>query len=201
MPLKLYLASTNPGKLREFREAALAYGVRVEAVPGIECLPPCVEDGETFSANARKKALHYAARASGLVFADDSGICVDALGGAPGVYSARYAGPGATDEMNNQKLIAELRRTAAGDNRLALRVPIEAPPGTGLRAAGADVVTIPIFFTLPSARRLQKSLPRKSLLFPTGVLPSENYWISLREICNSKNLRFRRNSAECATMN
>jgi XTP/dITP diphosphohydrolase len=142
MPLKLYLASTNPGKLREFREAALAYGVRVEAVPGIECLPPCVEDGETFSANARKKALHYAARASGLVFADDSGICVDALGGAPGVYSARYAGPGATDEMNNQKLIAELCRKAAGDNRLALRVPIEAPPGTGFPAHYECVIAL-----------------------------------------------------------
>lgn len=134
MPLKLYLASTNPGKLREFHEAALARGIVVEAVPGIERLPLCVEDGETFAANARKKALHYAAWTQGLIFADDSGICVDALGGAPGVYSARYSGPGATDEMNNQKLIAELRQKAAGDGQHAFRAPIAAPPGTGFPA-------------------------------------------------------------------
>lgn len=105
---KLYLASSNPGKLREFRGAALAFGIEVESVPGIEQLPPCVEDGDTFEANARKKALYYSAYVDGLVFADDSGICVDALASAPGVYSARYSGPDATDESNNQKLLAEL---------------------------------------------------------------------------------------------
>lgn len=105
----LFLASTNPGKLREFREAAEARGIALARIPGIERFPACVEDGETFEANARKKALHYAALARGLVFADDSGLSVDALGGAPGLYSARYAGPRATDEENNAKLLAELR--------------------------------------------------------------------------------------------
>ncbi len=105
----LYLASANPGKLREFEEASRARGIAVEAVPGIAGLRTCVEDGATFEANARKKALHYSAYCEGLVFADDSGICVDALGGAPGVYSARFAGPGADDDANNAKLIAELR--------------------------------------------------------------------------------------------
>lgn len=104
----LYLASANPGKIREFQDAARACGIAVEAVPGIAGLPPCVEDGATFEANARKKALHYNAYCEGLVFADDSGICVDALGGAPGVYSARFAGPGADDAANNAKLLAEL---------------------------------------------------------------------------------------------
>ena len=105
----LYLASANPGKLREFREAARDYGIAVEAVPAIASLPACVEDGATFEANARKKALHYSAQCEGLVFADDSGLCVDALGGAPGVYSARFAGPNADDAANNGRLIAKLR--------------------------------------------------------------------------------------------
>jgi XTP/dITP diphosphohydrolase len=108
--VKLYLASANPGKVREFREAAQAHGILLEAVPGIEQLPPCVEDGRTFEENARKKALHYSAFTDGLVFADDSGICVDALGGAPGVRSARFAGPEADDAANNRKLLAELHR-------------------------------------------------------------------------------------------
>ncbi len=108
--MKLYLASANPGKLREFREAAAGRGILVETVPGYDGIPPCVEDGATFEENARKKALHYAASVEGLVFADDSGICVDALGGAPGIYSARFSGPGGDDEANNRKLLAELRR-------------------------------------------------------------------------------------------
>jgi len=106
----LYLASSNPGKLREFGAAALARGLRVETLPHFEALPACVEDGMSFEENARKKALHYSADFPGAVFADDSGINVDALGGAPGVFSARFAGPGATDSDNNRKLLEELRR-------------------------------------------------------------------------------------------
>jgi XTP/dITP diphosphohydrolase len=105
----LYLASTNPGKLREFREAARDCGIAVEPVPAIDGLPACVEDGATFEANARKKALHYSVQCEGLVFADDSGLCVEALDGAPGVYSARFAGLNADDAMNNGKLLEELR--------------------------------------------------------------------------------------------
>ncbi|MGH9470829.1 MAG: non-canonical purine NTP pyrophosphatase, partial [Terriglobia bacterium] len=108
--MPLYLASKNPGKLREFRDAALAFGIPVEPMPGIDELPACIEDGATFEANARKKTLHYARWGEGLVFADDSGICVDALGGAPGVFSARFSGDHSTDEANNRKLISELRR-------------------------------------------------------------------------------------------
>ena len=108
--LRLYLASANPGKLREFAAAAQPRGIEVRALAGFLRLAPCIEDGATFEENARKKALHYSAFTSELVFADDSGICVDALGGAPGVHSARFAGPNATDDANNQKLIEELRR-------------------------------------------------------------------------------------------
>jgi XTP/dITP diphosphohydrolase len=86
----LYLASSNPGKLQEFRDAAADLPVQIERI-ATNKLPVCVEDGFTFEENARKKALHYSAYVEGLVFADDSGLCVDALGGAPGVYSARFA--------------------------------------------------------------------------------------------------------------
>jgi XTP/dITP diphosphohydrolase len=109
----LFLASANPGKLREFREAAGARGLLVEPVPGIRHLPRCTEDGATFEENARKKALHYSALVEGLVFADDSGISVDALGGAPGVHSSRFAASDADDAHNNQKLLAELRKLEA----------------------------------------------------------------------------------------
>ncbi len=121
----LYLASTNPGKLKEFREAAQVCGIRVEPVPGIADIPPCIEDGQTFEENARKKALYYSRQTEGMVFTDDSGICVDALGGAPGIYSARFAGPQATDEENNQKLFADLGALEANARRPASGV---APP-------------------------------------------------------------------------
>jgi XTP/dITP diphosphohydrolase len=132
----LYLASANPGKLREFREAAAARGIQLEPLPGIENLAPCIEDGMTFEENARKKALHYSAFVSGPVFADDSGISVDALQGAPGVFSARFAGPDATDDENNRKLLEELRRVeteASSSSPVTLQAALEArglaPPG------------------------------------------------------------------------
>ena len=107
----IILASANPGKVREFQTAARPVGIEVAALPGYSQLPPCVEDGATFEENARKKAIHYSSHTRELVFADDSGICLDALKGAPGVRSARYARPGASDEDNNQKLLAELHRS------------------------------------------------------------------------------------------
>jgi XTP/dITP diphosphohydrolase len=106
--MKVVLASANPGKLREL--AALAAPLGWELVPQQALgIVSAAETGETFSDNALLKARH-AARASGLAaLADDSGIEVDALGGRPGVYSARYAGEHATDRQNLEKLLAELR--------------------------------------------------------------------------------------------
>src|SRR5258707_15810330 len=83
--------------------------VEIELLPAYKQLPECVEDGDTFEANAIKKAVYYGSHASGLLFADDSGLEVDALHGAPGVYSARYSGPGATDESNNRLLLERMR--------------------------------------------------------------------------------------------
>jgi XTP/dITP diphosphohydrolase len=89
---KILIATSNPGKLRDFAGAAQHHGVEVAGVPGFSSLPTVVEDGLTFEANARKKAETYSRNARGqIVVADDSGLEIDALGGAPGVRSARYA--------------------------------------------------------------------------------------------------------------
>jgi XTP/dITP diphosphohydrolase len=105
----LYCATGNPGKLREFDFAARSFGMEVLALPALAQIAPCEESGSTFEENAALKAAYYGRHAPGLLFADDSGLEVDALGGAPGVISARYAGPGATDAMNNALLIGNMR--------------------------------------------------------------------------------------------
>ena len=110
----LYAATGNHGKLREF-VAGRGPGLHVHVCPCYASLPTCEETGTTFEANADLKAEYYSRHTFGLVFADDSGLELDALGGAPGVYSARYAGPGATDAANNVKLLAELADAAAAD--------------------------------------------------------------------------------------
>jgi XTP/dITP diphosphohydrolase len=114
--VKLWCATGNPGKLREFRLAAGGRPVDLEILPGFRLIPACEENGSSFEQNAILKATHYGPHAAGLLFADDSGLEVDALGGAPGVYSARYAGPGATDPANNRLLLEKL---AGLENRTA----------------------------------------------------------------------------------
>lgn len=104
--IRLLAATGNAGKLREFQMAAEEYaGIEIQLLPNFGEIKPCVEDGLTFEENAVLKARHYAAFAEGLVFADDSGLEVDAIGGAPGVFSARFAGPRATDAANNRLLL------------------------------------------------------------------------------------------------
>jgi XTP/dITP diphosphohydrolase len=105
--MKLVVASNNPGKLREFGELLAPLGWEPVAQKELG-IPECAEPHCTFVENALEKARH-ASRCSGLpALADDSGLCVHALGGAPGVYSARYAGEPKSDARNNQKLIADL---------------------------------------------------------------------------------------------
>ena len=103
----LYAATGNRGKLEEFVRAS-GKEIEVLPLPGLSLLPPCPETGRSFEENARRKAQHCSRGAPGLVFADDSGLEVAVLEGAPGVYSARYAGPGASDEANNDRLLAAL---------------------------------------------------------------------------------------------
>jgi XTP/dITP diphosphohydrolase len=98
-------ATSNPGKLREFQLAAPDFEVR--ALP--KSVAPPDETGDTFEANAIEKAVAYGQHVDGYLFADDSGLEVDALNGAPGVYSARYAGEHATDAANNALLLERLR--------------------------------------------------------------------------------------------
>ncbi len=114
------VATSNSGKLRDFTGAAAQYAITIANIPNFSALSPVVEDGTTFEENARKKAESYSLAVPGeLVLADDSGLEVDALGGAPGVHSARYAAdePHAAecntdDEANNAKVLRELRRVA-----------------------------------------------------------------------------------------
>ena len=110
-PLRLLVASSNQGKLREYRALAAPAGASVELafLPNFDSLPEFEEIWPTFAENAAGKALHYSRLAEGMLIADDSGIVVPALGGAPGVRSARYAGPGASDADRNQKLLGEMR--------------------------------------------------------------------------------------------
>lgn len=107
--MRIYCATSNPGKLREFRLGGEVYGIEVAPVPGLADIPAPPETGKTFEENAVLKAEYYSRFVDGLVFADDSGLEVDALGGEPGVQSARYAGEGATDEANNRLLISKLQ--------------------------------------------------------------------------------------------
>jgi XTP/dITP diphosphohydrolase len=115
-PVRLFLASSNPGKLAEYRALARSAElaepdapIALELMPGFASLPVFEEDAATFAENAAGKALHYSRLCEGLVFADDSGLVVASLGGAPGVLSARYAGPGASSAERNEKLLGELR--------------------------------------------------------------------------------------------
>ena len=110
------VATSNAGKLRDFAGAAAGHGISIAGLPGFSSLPAVIEDGATFEANARKKAEKYSRAAPGeLVLADDSGLEVDALGGAPGVHSARYAADeprraeiNSDDEANNARVLREL---------------------------------------------------------------------------------------------
>jgi XTP/dITP diphosphohydrolase len=108
---RLYLASGNPGKLREFQELAQAAGasLQLELLPEHSSLPEFEESASTFAENAAGKALYYGNTRDAIVFADDSGLVVPALGGAPGVLSARYAGAGASNEQRIAKLLHEMR--------------------------------------------------------------------------------------------
>src|SRR3977135_1167603 len=115
------MASSNPGKLGEYRvlvaAATPSLRVELEVLPGFDELLTFEENAPTFAENAAGKALHYSRLAKGTVIADDSGLVVPALGGAPGVLSARYAGPGATDMDRIYKLLSEMRGKKAEERK------------------------------------------------------------------------------------
>src|SRR5271169_1500528 len=127
---KLFLASSNPGKLREYLELARGSGVAIELLPRFGEFPSFEESAPTFAENSAGKALHFSRFTDEAVLADDSGLVVPALGGAPGVHSARYAGPGATDAERVEKLLREMRGKQ-GDERRAQFVCVTAVAKAG----------------------------------------------------------------------
>jgi XTP/dITP diphosphohydrolase len=123
---KILIATSNPGKLRDFAGAAQRHSVEIASLPNFASIPPVVEDGLTFEANAKKKAEAYSHYPHGeIVLADDSGLEIDALNGAPGVHSARYAAPdlngqqpheaeaNTDDQANNARVLRELKNVPA----------------------------------------------------------------------------------------
>lgn len=104
----LVLGTANRKKGLELADLFGPLGLEVRTLADFGPLAPVAEDGQTFAENARLKAIGYARLLNSWVLADDSGLAVDALDGAPGVFSARYSGPGATDVLNNQRLLQEL---------------------------------------------------------------------------------------------
>jgi len=123
---RILIATSNSGKLRDFAGAAVQHGVEIAGIPGFSSLPAVVEDGLTFEANARKKAEEYSRHVpGGMVVADDSGLEIDTLNGAPGVHSARYAAP---DLQNKQPHQADANTDDKANNARVLRELHGVPP-------------------------------------------------------------------------
>ncbi len=174
MSRTLYVATTNPGKLRDFNLAASAHDMVILSLPGLGAIEPPAEDAPTFAGNAEDKAIYYSRFLAGeIVLADDSGLEVDSLGGAPGVRSARYAADAGfhpmatTDTNNNLFLLQQLNEvserqaryrcalSAAQDGRVLLTAEgtaegsiLTAPRGSG--GFGYD----PLFYVPALARTM-----------------------------------------------
>jgi XTP/dITP diphosphohydrolase len=116
-PIRVLLATSNQGKLREYREMAQGSRLELDLLPNFENLPTFEESAPTFAENSAGKGLHYSRFASDIVLADDSGLAVAALGGAPGVLSARYAGPGRTDMHRIHKLLHQMQGLEGNERR------------------------------------------------------------------------------------
>jgi XTP/dITP diphosphohydrolase len=115
---RLLLATTNRGKVRELKKLLRGLPLKIESLDRYPEFGKCRETGKTFEKNSRGKCLYYSRKYPGLVLAEDSGLEVEALGGQPGVYSARFSGPGANDQKNIKKLL-KLMAAVPGDRRWA----------------------------------------------------------------------------------
>ena len=194
----LYACSSNPGKLREFSLAAREFAssaFQVETLPRLKEVPAPEEIGQTFEENARSKAEYYSRFTSELVFADDSGLEVQALEGAPGIYSARFAGPDATDAENNQLLLLRLGASRKRDARFVCVIAL-ARAGRSLGTFQASVEGQilesergengfgydPLFFYPPFGRSFAE------------ITPDEKFRISHRGTALRKLFEYLRNS-------
>ena len=126
-PLTLVIATGNPGKTAEIRDLLKDFPINIKNLDDFGPIPPVMEDGDTFDENAYKKSSFVSKVLGYPALADDSGLVVDALDGAPGVFSARYAGEDATDEQRYTKLLEEMKgqpnRKAAFECVISLAVP------------------------------------------------------------------------------
>ncbi|CAB5086547.1 Nucleoside 5-triphosphatase RdgB (dHAPTP, dITP, XTP-specific) (EC [Olavius algarvensis associated proteobacterium Delta 3] len=180
--ISLVIATRNHGKTAEIRDLLKGYPIRIPSLDDFGPIPPVEEDGDTFEANAYKKAS-FTARVLGLpAMADDSGLVVEALGGAPGVHSARYAGPDASDEDRCRKLLQEMEhqsnRGAAFECVISVAVPggpaliyearcegIIAQEPVGANGFGYD----PVFFYPPMGKTFaQMTMDEKSRISHRG---------------------------------
>jgi XTP/dITP diphosphohydrolase len=204
---RILIATSNRGKLRDFAGAAKPHGIEVSGLPDFASLPAVVEDGTTFEANARKKAEFYSRAVPGyVVLADDSGIEIDALNGAPGVHSARYAAEephkaesNRDDEENNARLLHELngvppeRRTgrfvciiAAARNGSTLAtfrgevvgIILDTPRGTG--GFGYD----PLFYFPPIEKAFAELSPEEKAQYSHRGRAFRKFleWCDMREV-------------------
>lgn len=138
----LVLATTNQNKVKEFQEMVGDFPIEIKSVADFGPIPECIEDGETFDDNAYKKALHTAKILGLPAIADDSGLIVEALGGDPGVHSARYAGDDATDQENCQKLLKEMEGKKNRKAAFKCVLSIAVPSGPALTYEGSCEGTI-----------------------------------------------------------
>lgn len=118
---QMVIASANQGKIAEIRASFQGLPIEIHSLAEFGTIPEAEETGKTFAENALLKAHYYAKQTGMACLADDSGLEVDALGGDPGVYSARFAGDAASDEDNNQKLLAALRGVPEGQRSARFR--------------------------------------------------------------------------------
>ena len=131
--MKIILATKNKGKVADFEK--LTENMNIEVISFLDeeiNFPDVVEDGETFEENSVKKALEIAKYTGMITVSDDSGLCVEALDGAPGIYSARYSGENATDSTNIDKLLEEMKNIPQGERqaKFVSVVSIAKPDGT-----------------------------------------------------------------------
>jgi len=133
----IVLATTNKGKTREIREMLKGFPIEIKNLDDFGPIPEVIEDGETFDDNAYQKASFTAKVLGYPAIADDSGLCVEALDGAPGVYSARYAGENANDADNVQKLLKELKDKENRNAAFQCVISIAVPTGAALTYEGS----------------------------------------------------------------
>lgn len=135
--LTLVIATRNPGKTKEIRDLLKDFPLTIKNLDDFGPIPEVVEDGDTFDDNAYKKSS-FTARILGLpALSDDSGLCVDALDGAPGVYSARYADENATDAENCKKVLSELTGQQNRKASFQCVISIAVPTGAALTYEGS----------------------------------------------------------------